>query len=331
MVVRLKALGFNAVRLWPTPGTFYRVDRHAGVAMNASTAGDGSDLDRFDYLVWQLSEAGISIQMTMLHYLEVDTIRNLPDPEIRQWTSTGLTDRQARTVHGFAPYVSKAYRARLMLHARRMLQRVNPYSQRRYADEPAVSTWELANEALFVSCALSEVCLDELPVVARAELESAWRESSLNPAHMSLPFGVGGKTTSANYRRFVVQTFIAASEEMRANAKTIGGVGSGVAVQPFIFSTGPIAMNGLGHYAYSAGDVMSVGAYHSPLMRGVSTSPWQPISLGGPTIPFLEYVKIEHKPLVVYETSFFRPYSYRAEWGPVMAAIGIRQIGRAHV
>jgi len=77
--------------------------------------------------------------------------------------------------------------------------------------------------------------------------------------------------------------------------------------------------------AYGAGDIFSLGGYHSPLVKeGNSPRVWLPISEGGTGVPYLD-LKTNNKPFIVYETSFFRPYPYRAEWGIVLAALALQQ------
>lgn len=330
LISRIDALRFNAIRLWPTSGTFYRLGAGAQPTFNASSRGDGSDLDRFDYLVAVASRHGINIQMPMLHYFDLPMLKASAEPAIAEMVSATADDAMLRRVHGFAPYVSPGYRERLKLHMRRVLTRRNPYTDRRYADEPAVSTWELANEANFVHCAIDPQCLKGLPPIALSYLDSAWRASPHNPKKVALPGkldDIVDPSFFAGYGRFVADQFIGISNELREHARKIGGEGAGVSVQPFIFNTDPGERTAVSHYAYSAGDVFAASAYASPLSpsNGYQGTPWIPYVAGGKPIPFLEYVKIKDKPFVVYEASFFRPYPFRAEWGIVMAAIALRQ------
>lgn len=326
---RLVAMGFNAIRLWPTSGTFYRVIPGAA-SFNTSEAGDGSDLDRFDYLVGMASQKGINIQMTMLHYLDLPMLRASTEPGIKEVVGGTTDDAMLRRAHGFAPYVSREYRESLKAHMTRVLTRRNPYTGRRYVDEPAVSGWELANEAAFLGCAVEPRCLQEIPTALVAHLEDAWMVSPHNPRRLALPprsRSPVAPEVASHYRRFVADQFVAVSEDLRSHARRVGGRASGIASQPFIFNTDPGERSALSHYAYSAGDVFAVSAYSSPLTsgNGYHGTQWLPYVAGGPQIPFLSYVKVKDKPLIVYEASFFRPYPFRAEWGIVLAAIAIRQ------
>lgn len=330
LIDRISTLGFNAIRVWPTSGTFYRVEKGVPPTFSASMKGDGSDLDRFDYLIAAASRKGINIQMTMLHYFDLPMLRASQEPALAEVARGSADDAMLRRAHGFAPYISAGYRDRLKTHISRVLARKNPYTGRRYADEPAVSTWELANEGTFVHCAINPACLGKLPAVLLDHLNLAWQASPNNPRHSPMPNrleAIAEPGFYSNYSKFVIEQFVSVSRELREHARTVGGDNSGVRVQPFIFNTDPGERSAISHYAYAAGDVFSASAYSSPLSRdhGHEGSAWQPFSGGGKPIPFLEYVKVKDKPFIVYEGSFFRPYPFRAEWGVVLAAIGIKQ------
>lgn len=330
LLKRIAELGFNAIRVWPTSGTFYRIDKGSPPLFNASVKGDGSDLDRFDYLLAAASKSGMNVQMTMLHYLDLPMIRASLEPALAEVARGSPDDSTLRLAHGFAPYVSSGYLERMKTHMHRVLARTNPYTGRRYADEPAVSTWELANESSFVHCAIDPACLRRLPAVLVKQLDSAWQVSPRNRQHSSLPIQFEGILEPGfylEYSKFVIDQFLAVSNELRDHARRIGGENSGIGVQPFIFNTDPGERSAISHFAYAAGDVFSASAYSSPLSRehGYDGSAWLPFSAGGRPIPFLEYVKIMDKPFVMYEGSFFRPYPYRAEWGVFVAAIAIQQ------
>lgn len=328
LIERCRALGFNALRVWPVTGTFYAPSNGPAMKPRIARKGDGSDQDRFDYLIAKASQAGMVVQMTMLHYMDLPMLRTLRDSPLASLVQSASSEQELRTLSGMAPYVSGPYRAAMKDHIARMLERVNPYTHRRYADEPAVLAWELGNEGRFVECALSSSCLQGLPAVFRSQLLDSWVAEPDHPRDASLEV-VAGKVAGphyAAYSRFIATTFQRVSEELRDHARTIGGPDSAIARQPFIFNTGPVSTSGLGHYAYSRGDIFSIGVYSSPLRaRGLDGTAWMPTTSGGPLPPGTVTMKVKDKPLVVYETSFFRPFPFRAEWGPLMAAIALQQ------
>lgn len=329
LVDRLKALGFNAVRLWPGIGTFYTADPDGDVHHNVSEKGDGSNLDRFDYFVYKATSAGLLIHMTALHYFDLPTLRAIKKDEISAWVKGTRDDAQLRIVHGFAPYISSSYRKLLLDHQSWVLHRVNPYLNAPYSNLPCVSTWELANESRFIETALSPEKISELPPIAYQALSEKWATSPFNRTHRPLPPQLSDLLSSIDasaYRRFVVSTFVDASNEMRALARGTNTRKTGVAIQPFVFTTGPAEPVAPAQYAYSQGDASAIGWYRSPLQNmGLNGTPWMPISVSGarPILPSI--AKLKNKPLIIYETSFFRPLPYRAEWGPFMLGMALQQ------
>ncbi len=341
-VARISALGYNGVRLWATQDTFYVVSGNTRVFPIVRKS-DGSKLDLFDYLVSKLSAANISIHMTALHNVGVYSLDKDPNAVVSQWASEtrekfpaepDTTNAQQLKVYTFAPYVSKDWRDMMKAHQGAFLSHLNPYTNRTYAEEPAVSAWELINESQFVGCSLDASCIGSLPAIAQQSLNAAWVAS---------PYNTFGSTTAQDglashysaYAHFVSKAFIDASNELRANAKTFG---PGVAAQSFIFNTGlnytpnsatSTAPNAVALYAGGQGDATSMDGYRSPLASsktgGFGGTPWIPVAMGGAMPTAMHGFRVKGKPHVIYETSFFRPYPYRAEWGTVMAAFALKQ------
>lgn len=334
-VARIHALGYNGVRLWASQTTFNdgNYPRH----FRQSSSMDGSDLDRFDYAVARLKAAGISIQMTALHNVGTSTLQNDASPEVRLWARETQekfpTKETARNkVWAMAAYLSDDWLRMRLERQRLLLQHRNPHSGRTYAAESSVSTWELENESHFVECAMSEDCVtQELPAIAVTRLAQKWAASAYNPGG-TIPFDIGDLLTNhyEAYARFIVDRFKTVSDIQATAAR---GLGPGVRVQPFLYNTGLISPpNALAHYAYSRGDVASMDGYRSPMAPvaagtsgGYDGGPWVPVSTGGRMPPFMTSFRVQGKAFVIYETSFFRPYHYRAEWGPAMAAWALRQ------
>jgi len=336
-VNRVAALGYNGIRLWATQDTFYTKTSAGTRAFPAAQRSDGSKLDLFDYLVFKLASVNISIEMTALHNVGVYSLTIDPNPEVVNWSTqtiakyprqNGSYTTQELKVYSLAPYISSEWRNMMKAHFAAFLSHRNPYSNRTYAEETAVSAWELANESHFVGCALDKACIDSLPDAALQALDRAWRSSSYN-IFSSTQAAEGLANHYSEYAKFVSKTFIDASNEMRAYARTFG---NGVAAQPFIFNTG-LEYNGepnaVALYAGSQGDATSLDGYRSPLassnIGGLDGTPWLPVSMGGKMPKAMQGFRVLGKPHVIYETSFYRPYPYRAEWGPVMAAYALKQ------
>jgi hypothetical protein len=333
-VARIQALGYNGVRLWPSQASFN--DSNFPRKFPQPSPMDGSDLDRFDYAVAKLKAAGISIQMTALHNVGTSTLQNEASPEVQQWareTREKFPSKETarNKVWAIAAYLSDDWLQMRLQRQRAFLQHRNPHSGRTYAAESSVSTWELENESHFVECAMSSECVTkELPPIAVTSLAGKWLASAYNPGG-AIKFDIGDLLANhyEAYARFIVDRFKTASDIQAAAAR---GLGPGVRVQPFLYNTGLQSPNALAHFAYSLGDVASMDGYRSPMApvatgpkSGYENSPWVPISTGGPVPTFMTGFRVQGKALVIYETSFFRPYHYRAEWGPAMAAWALRQ------
>lgn len=327
VIQRLQKLGFNGIRLWPTTGTFRSM--HRGLAKQREIDPERA-LDFFDRMVFRAGQNGMRVQMTMLHYLDLRTIRATYAAEFGTAKAALLDDSQLRLVHGILPYVSPTYAGVLKSHIASTLQHTNPYTERPYHSEPAISAWELANESRFVECLTQLQCRSRLPAEVAAAIEQSWqawltRDHAVFDRSTSIRPKIAEATPEA-VTRFAVETFARVSADLETTARQAGGPNSGVAVQPFIYNTGPAQPHVAAHYANSLGSATAIGLYASPLNKAPGAkSPWLPWSESGTLPSYFTYLRIKDKPLVVYETSFFRPYDQRAEFGPVMAAVALEQ------
>ena len=320
---RLARLGVNAVRLWPTQGTFYQGRSLAERRFPQVTMNDGSLLDRYDFFIAELKRKGIFVQNPALHYVDVDAIRHWPDPDVRTILGPNASPGDIRKLHGIAPYLSDGWESMLATHIRNYLGHVNPYTQRAYADEPIFSGWELANESQFIHCALRQACVADLPLSLRSALNRLWQDYWKQEGGQSaVPLPVderdwdrADKPAHAAYRKFVFERFVTVSRRLEAVARGMAAAGNGIAVQPITYSTQTGDPLLVARAAQSAGDYSAIGAYQTPLDRN-RKSPFFPfrLNLANPIYYNFNYGAVQGKPTVVYENSFFRPYPYRAEW-----------------
>lgn len=331
---RLFRLGVNAVRLWPTQGTFYDARSLPERNFAKSGKGDGSLLDRYDFLVAELKRNGIFIQNPSLHYVDLGAIRYWPDPETRAILEPKASDGDIRRLHGIAPYLSRAWEAMLATHIRNYLGHVNPYTGLAYANEPVFSGWELANESQFIYCALRAACITTLPDALRTSLEDLWQDYWLRTsggANRVLPvldhdWDRSDSAAHMAYRSFVLERFVEVSRRLEDVARGMAPAGVGIAVQPITYSTQAGDPLLVARAAYSAGDYSSIGAYQTPLVDD-EASPYFPyrLNLSQPFFYNFNYGGVAGKPTVVYEHSFFRPYPYRAEWPWAMLYLAATQ------
>jgi len=157
---RLRKFGINVVRLhqmdaYPAPrGIFdprFRDTQHL----------DPNQLDRLDYLVSQLKEHGIYVNLN-LHVARSFTVGDGFEDAARM-------TRLGKIVSFFLPRMI----ALQMTYARGLLDRTNPYTKTRYAEEPAVAFIEINNENSLIGAAFNGR-LESLPKPDRDELTRQW-------------------------------------------------------------------------------------------------------------------------------------------------------------
>lgn len=336
LVVRLSKLGFNAVRVWPTIGTFYSAESASQKSFTNAISGDGSDLDRFDFLLGQLFQRGIYVQMTALHYVDIPTIKRWPEKDVREVLGQNPSDAYVRKLHGIAPYLLSGWESMLATHIRNFLSHRNPYTGRTYADEPGVAGWELANESQFIHCLVDRECVDSLPSALKDRLQTLWREFQQQEGiaeNGALPIYDQDWDRSVpnisheRYRKFLFSRFVSVSKRLEKIARSMGGSSSGIRHQPFCYSTQAGAPLLLSRAAYGAGDYSALGAYQTSMTED-RNAPFYPYALHLSDKSYFynfNYGAIAGKPTTVYETSFFRPYPYRAEWPWAMLNLAMQQ------
>ncbi|HET6891380.1 MAG TPA: hypothetical protein VFH31_09780, partial [Pyrinomonadaceae bacterium] len=334
---RYSKLGVNAARPFANGAQFYGNSSNLPF-FAPSKKGDNSLLDRYDFTIAELKRKGIFIQATALYQMDKLSLTTWPDAEVRQITTSTTSDAVRAYIHGVAPYLSPAYEAMLVQHIKNFLNHVNPYTGRKYADEPVFAGWELMNESHFVSCVFSAPCINgtatnKIPPVLKAHLLRLWKDwqqANSTSVSASLPptettWNKSDLPKHREYRKFVVEQFIKVSKRLEAVARAQG---PGVKVQPISYNTyagSPLLAQ---HAASAAGDYVEGTLYQSPLKNDPSSrfhpfSPWLTARVRG--MYNLTNVPTEGKPFVVYETSFFRPYTYRQEWGPLMLGTAATQ------
>jgi hypothetical protein len=332
---RIAALGMNSVRLWPNEGTFYTEASIKNRSLKETQQGDGSALDRYDYFVAEFKKRGIYIMNPALHHMDVPTIRAWPDPEVHAIATATHDNRRLRDLHTIAPYLSPAYEKMVATHFANYLNHRNSYTGKRYAEEEVFAGWELANESKYVECLFSRVCLAGLPDILQRQLLSLWEracgQENCGRSIADLPpfSGTWNQVDEARhrqYREFVVRRFIEVSRHLEASARSLAQ-GAGVAVQPFNFNTHSGAPLLAAQVAHASGDYVAIGAYQTPTTNNHAApyAPWSPFLTRFPTLFNFNFGAVTGKPLVVYETSFFRPYPYRSEWAAVMLALATSQ------
>lgn len=155
VAARLRKLGMNVVR-------FHHIDNATaprGLWLPEQAGFDPEQLDRLDWLIFQLKQHGIYTN------LNLHVSREYP----------GLTGDAARAFrYGKAlDNFHRPFIERQQEYARALLTHVNPYTGNRYADEPAVAAVEINNENTLLGTNWS--ALRTLSEPFRSDLTAQWR------------------------------------------------------------------------------------------------------------------------------------------------------------
>ena len=347
-VLRLRNMNINSIRLWATGHPFYTPESTRKGNMVRSKKGDNSKLDRYDYLVYKLQEAGIFVHCTSL---------GSHGPPMQYWPGNKIVlkrknkhyDHNYYNVFPIMPYLDKTFKDAKIAHIKMYLNRINPYNKQRYAEMPLFASWELANENHTVAFIL-DGRFEKWPSVFKQILTKRWNEwlkkkyknnSALAKAWGKLNKGENlakgniypaptykqatkyPEKRASDFINCVQDLFINASKEFEVAARSCAPKGIGINTAPIVANT-HADLNMHAQYASSVCDFVSVGAYQTPFTvdKKKPFYPWRPIFSERPYFYNLNFQTVKDKPFVVYENSFFRPYAYRVEWMPAIALLG---------
>jgi len=153
-IQRMKRLGFNCIHLWLPKGALHAPGKPY-LEFRTSRKGDGSVLDLFDYIVYLCRQNGMYVSLPCLSVrldeITEDAFDVLPGgsaDERREWfegvRSSGKGFRQLK-------FVDERVAALYFAHARYFLNRVNPYTGKRYAEEECIAFYELEDGMSFLA------------------------------------------------------------------------------------------------------------------------------------------------------------------------------------
>ncbi|MGQ9574222.1 MAG: carbohydrate binding domain-containing protein [Thermoguttaceae bacterium] len=155
VAARLARLGINCVRM-------HHMDSYSiwGASPNKLTI-DPKKLDQLDYLIYQLKEHGIYVNLNLHVSRWFGDAEGFPHRDQRPNYDKGLDNFEPRMIE-----LQKRY-------ARDLLTHVNPYTKTPYTDEPAVAFVEISNEdALFAVWGRGQ--LDRLPEPYATTFRKLW-------------------------------------------------------------------------------------------------------------------------------------------------------------
>ncbi len=147
---RLKEMGFNSVHIWFPKGTFHSPKRKWKEFVEVKK---GSQLDLLDYFVSCCKKEGIFVTVTLsvrgdLITPDVYDLARRNDIDKERWYElVKKSGRQFRLLKFVDPSIKEAY----ILHMKYFLNRVNPYTGKRYAEEETIAFYQLEDEMGFLS------------------------------------------------------------------------------------------------------------------------------------------------------------------------------------
>jgi hypothetical protein len=161
LAARLSSLGVNLVRLHQMDCGNYP-DGIFDPEFDDTRHLDKRQLDRLDYLISQLKEHGIYIELNLFvlrHFNEKDGVTLID----------GRMPTSFRGVNNFDSLMIELQKQ----YADSLLNHLNTYTQTAYKDEPAIAIIEICNESSLSSIWFSGG-IDRLPVFYQSELDRLW-------------------------------------------------------------------------------------------------------------------------------------------------------------
>jgi hypothetical protein len=184
-VGRLKALGFNAVRIFP-PSSFMfgdlKTGQDSGYAKN-----DGSLIEKFDYFLYRLKEEGLRVYMSLNMFgprsREIDALFQGSPAELAAWKAANADYGWPQTIDQ-AFLVDRSWREIKIRNALRVLNHFNKWTGKHYYEDEVFALYELNNEVRFAERILAGEL--EKPVTGRKrggmpayfkrQYQAAWNE-----------------------------------------------------------------------------------------------------------------------------------------------------------
>jgi len=153
-IKRIKDMGFNAIALWVSRGAFQQPKGPAH-AFRAPKKGDGSAGDLFDYVVYRARREKLYIVHTFMQRVfpqfiteaDYDLVPGGSSAERAEWLKAV---KSLKRNFGCAKFIDERIRELYFRKAKWMLNRVNPYTGLRYAEDNSVAFYEQADEEGFI-------------------------------------------------------------------------------------------------------------------------------------------------------------------------------------
>ena len=164
---RMADAGFNGVRFNVHTGTFADPGRSKNsLTVPETIKGSGSPIDRLDHAIYLAGQRGMFFWFS---FSRGGLVPGDYDVMSDDGTRDPWAKAAAETGH-YLMYVDERAQKAFQEYARNILEHVNPYTGKRYADEEAIGLYEIINENSFVE----EVLARGLPGLAGEKLKAKW-------------------------------------------------------------------------------------------------------------------------------------------------------------
>ena len=171
---RLAFFGFNAVRLhdmdyfFEPNGIFEDQDpAFDNPQMKRTTRLSKRQLDRLDYLIFELKKYGIYVDINLLSSRRFTKADEVFDAD--------QLESAARPMSIFDPRLIKLQQQ----YAQNLLTHFNPYTQLRYADDPSIALIEITNENSIIDAVQNDAQLPDYYTKELDQLQNTWLK--INP------------------------------------------------------------------------------------------------------------------------------------------------------
>jgi hypothetical protein len=361
IIMRMKRLGINGVRLWASWDTFYN-GRPITKGFRDYVKGDKSTLDFYDYVVYRCKQEGIFIWCPELngHMTpkpeDYDVLAE-ESPENRAAWMEAVKNTNKRKFDKLI-YLDERVGAIQKRHATNFINHINKYTGVRNGEEPTIAVYELVNESNLASSMLYKalehhVARKDYPAYFQKRFVKRWnrflnekyeteaalvrvwgklkegeslKDGTIRPRPVKLDSAGYSDARAADYQYFCYHLLIDYSTDLEKYLRTLAPRGVGINVAPITWdtSTGQSVLNI---------STLTGGTFHS---ASSYIKNWgKKADKKSPLYPYAATVRrhpnslgaplsfrVKGKPFMIYETSEQRPGKYAAEHPAVLATYG---------
>jgi hypothetical protein len=166
---RMRDVGFNGIRLNIFNCTFLsgKPEENAKMLVPATVKGSNSPMDLLDYSVYLAKQRGMFFWFSFTTSLGPENYPALPDDGTKDPWQKMMADGGT-----YAMYYDERAEKTFQQYAKNILEHVNPYTGKRYADEETLGLYEIINENDFVD----RIVAVGAKGLAGKKLQARWNE-----------------------------------------------------------------------------------------------------------------------------------------------------------